>query len=75
MARKRPRRNGWMVGQDIAVESAMNYRLLEKKGATVRKTINIIIGTFCIHHQVPLLQDDRDFNPMIKYLGLEIVDT
>ena len=64
-----------MVGQNIAVESAINYRLLLKRGVTVRKTIDVIIGTFCIHHHLLLLQDDRDFNPMIQYLGLEIVDT
>jgi predicted nucleic acid-binding protein len=64
-----------MGGQAIAVESAKNYRFLRKKGVTVRKTIDVIIGTFCIHHHLPLLQDDKDFEPMIKFLGLEIIDT
>jgi predicted nucleic acid-binding protein len=41
-----------MGGRDLALESAMNYRLLRKKGVTVRKTIDVIIGTFCIHHQL-----------------------
>lgn len=64
-----------MVGYDIALESATNYRLLRKKGITVRKTIDVIIGTFCIHYQLPLLHDDRDFDPMIKLLGLKIIKT
>lgn len=64
-----------MGGQDIALESAMNYRLLRKKGVTVRKTIDIMIGTFCLHYQLPLLHDDRDFNPMVSFLGLEIIHT
>lgn len=64
-----------MGGQEIALESALNYRLLRKKGVTVRKTIDVIIGTFCIHHQVTLLHDDRDFDPMVKYLGLKSIDT
>ena len=62
-----------MVGQDIALESAMNYRLLRKKGVTVRKTIDILIGTFCIHYQLLLLHDDRDFDPMVEFLGLETI--
>ena len=62
-----------MVGQDIALESAMNYRLLRKKGVTVRKTIDVLIGTFCIHYQLPLLHDDRDFDPMVKFLGMETI--
>lgn len=63
-----------MGGQVLAIESAMNYRLLRKKGVTVRKTIDVMIGTFCIHHQFSLLHDDRDFDPMVKFLGLEIVN-
>jgi len=64
-----------MGGQVLALESAMNYRFLRKKGMTVRKTIDVIIGTFCIHHQLILLHDDRDFDPMVKFLGLEIIET
>jgi len=62
-----------MVGQALALESALNYRLLRKKGVTVRKTIDVMIGTFCIHHRFPLLHDDRDFDPMAKILGLEVL--
>jgi predicted nucleic acid-binding protein len=63
-----------MVGRDIAAESAGNYRLLRKKGVTVRKTMDMIIGTFCIHYQLPLLYEDRDFDPMAKFLGLRTID-
>ncbi|MCX5826499.1 MAG: PIN domain nuclease [Deltaproteobacteria bacterium] len=64
-----------MGGQVLAIESAMNYRFLRSKGVTVRKTIDVIIGTFCIRNQLILLHDDRDFEPMVKFLGLEIIDT
>jgi len=64
-----------MGGRALALESAMNYRFLRRKGVTVRKTIDVIIGTFCIHHQLILLHDDRDFDPMVKFLGLEIIAT
>ena len=63
-----------MGEQALALESAVNYRLLRKKGVTVRKTIDVIIGTFCIHNQLTLLHSDRDFDPMVKYLGLKIID-
>lgn len=64
-----------MGGRTLALDSAMNYRLLRKKGVTVRKTIDVMIGTFCIHHALPLLHDDRDFEPMVPHLGLQIIDT
>ena len=62
-----------MVGQDLALKSALNYRFLRKNGVTVRKTIDVMIGTFCIHYKCSLLHDDRDFNPMEKYLHLKTI--
>jgi predicted nucleic acid-binding protein len=64
-----------MGGRDVALQSAINYRVLRKKGVTVRKTIDVMIGTFCIHYRLPLLHDDRDFDPMVKFLGLKTIDT
>lgn len=60
-------------GKEIALQSAENFRLLRKKGATVRKTIDIVIGTFCIRNNLPLLYEDRDFDPMVRFLGLKTV--
>ncbi|MBM3284330.1 MAG: PIN domain nuclease [Candidatus Aminicenantes bacterium] len=62
-----------MVGKTIAIKSAINYRFLRKKGVTVRKTIDVMIGTFCIHHNFSLLHDDSDFDPLEKYLKLKII--
>lgn len=62
-----------ICGYDIAIQSTENYRKLRKKGITVRKTIDIIIGTFCIAKNIPLLHDDRDFEPMKKYLSLKTI--
>jgi len=62
-----------MGGLEMSLESAMNYRHLRKQGVTVRKTIDVMIGTFCIHHQIPLLYDDKDFEPMVEFLGLQKV--
>ncbi len=48
----------------------MNYRLLRARGITIRKTIDLIIGTFCIERGHSLLHSDRDFEPMERLLGL-----
>ena len=62
-----------MLGKEIALKSADNYRRLRKRGVTIRKTIDMIIGTFCIEANLPLLHQDRDFDPMEKYLKLKVV--
>ncbi len=58
-------------GYDIALESANNYRFLRKKGITIRKTIDVIIGTFCIYNNFRLLHKDNDFLPMEKHMSLK----
>ena len=62
-----------MIGRDVAIKSARNYRSLRKMGVTVRKTIDVIIGTYCMVYGHRLLSSDRDFNPMVTHLGLETV--
>ena len=37
-----------MVGRDVAVAAARNYRRLRSQGITIRRTIDLLIGTFCI---------------------------
>ena len=59
-----------MTGIQIAVSCAENYRYLRNKGITPRKTIDMIIGTYCIKNNYYLLYNDRDFDPLVKYLGL-----
>jgi predicted nucleic acid-binding protein len=63
-----------MGGRDLSTQSTINYRKLRKKGITVGKTIGVIIGTFCIYNQLPLLHDDRDFDPMAEFLDLKVVE-
>jgi predicted nucleic acid-binding protein len=59
-----------MAGDAIAVAAARNFRSLRKRGITVRKTIDLLIGTWCIENRRPLLHNDSDFRPMARYLGL-----
>jgi len=60
-----------MGGYNVAVQSAQNYRHLRKAGVTVRKTIDIIIATFCIIEGLMLLHDDRDFDPIASHFPLK----
>ena len=59
-----------MFGRQMALTCADNYRALRQKGITIRGTADVIIATFCIEHQLPLLFLDRDFLPFIDHLGL-----
>jgi predicted nucleic acid-binding protein len=61
-----------MLGYDLAIRTAENYRTLRGKGVTVRKTIDMIIGTYCIERGLPLLFSDRDFQPLVDHLGLQV---
>ncbi|MES2320317.1 MAG: PIN domain nuclease [Pseudomonadota bacterium] len=58
-------------GRDIALQAARNFRALRKAGVTVRKTIDTIIATRCIHDRLTLLYSDRDFAPFVRHLGLK----
>lgn len=62
-----------LCGFDISLEAASNYRLLRKKGITIRKTIDMIIATFCINNKHRLLHNDKDFDQLEDYLGLKVV--
>jgi predicted nucleic acid-binding protein len=64
-----------MAGDAIAVAAARNYRSLRRRGITVRKTIDLLIGTWCIEHRGPLLHNDSDFHPMARHFGLIEVPT
>ena len=59
-----------LFGHGMVIRCAENYRTLRKRGITVRKTTDLIIATFCIEHQIPLLFSDRDFIPFVDHLGL-----
>ncbi len=61
-----------MLSVALAIKAAENYRLLRSRGITIRKTPDLIIGTYCIEHGHSLLHDDRDFQPMHEHLGLRV---
>jgi predicted nucleic acid-binding protein len=59
-----------MAGETIAIAAARNFRTLRRRGVTIRKTIDLLIGTWCIENRRPLLHNDSDFRPMARHLGL-----
>jgi predicted nucleic acid-binding protein len=63
-----------MLGCEAAIKSADNFRTLRKQGITIRKTVDVIIATFCIENGHSLLFSDKDFIPFVEYLGLSAVE-
>ena len=61
-----------MLDDHLAVRAAANYRELRRRGSTVRKTVDVIIATFCLEHGHALLHDDRDFDPFADHLGMRV---
>jgi predicted nucleic acid-binding protein len=59
-----------LVGEEIAIKAARNFRTLRAKGITVRKTMDTLIATSCIENGLTLLYSDRDFDPFVEHLGL-----
>jgi len=62
-----------MVNTELALQSARTYRMLRRKGVTVRKTIDSFIATYCIENEHDLLHNDSDFDGYEKHLGLKAV--
>jgi len=60
-------------GLGVAIEAAGNYRLLRRKGFSVRTTSDALIATFCMIEGHELLHCDRDFDPFEQHLGLRVI--
>ena len=61
-------------GREIAIQAARNFRTLRNLGVTIRKTIDTVIATRCIENGFRLLHNDRDFDPLVRHLGLLVVE-
>ena len=60
------RRQTFLAAADI-------YRSLRRQGITIRKSVDCMIAAVAIEHKVPLLHNDRDFDPMEAHCGLKVV--
>ncbi len=63
-----------MGGEEVAIQAARNFRLLQGLGVLIRKTIDSVIATRCIEGGYELLHNNSDFDPFVKYLDLEVAD-
>lgn len=61
-----------MLGKDQSINTIRNFRLLRSRGITIRKTIDMIIATFCMENKLILLHDDKDFDLIAENLSLKI---
>lgn len=58
----------------VAAERAtQRYRRLREAGITVRSSIDVLLASYCIDHDLILLQRDRDFVPFETHFGLRLL--
>jgi len=55
------------------IQAAALYRLARKKGLTIRSSSDCLIAAIAIHHAVPVMHIDRDFDILSKISALEIL--
>ena len=56
--------------EKVALKAAGLYRQLRSEGVTVRSSIDLLVGAWCIENDCTLIQSDRDFVPMSSH-GLQ----
>ncbi|MDR8393983.1 PIN domain nuclease [Aliifodinibius sp. S!AR15-10] len=59
-------------GKSLAIKAASNFRFLRSEGVTIRKTVDMLIGSWCIEHEMELLHNDKDFDQIATQLPLQI---
>lgn len=57
---------------EAAIGAASLYRFLKRKGITIRKPNDCLIGVICINNNIPLLHNDKDFDNIAKHTSLKI---
>jgi len=55
------------------VKAAQIYRALRRRGITISKMVDCMIAATAIEHNIPLLHNDQDFDPIEKVCGLKVV--
>lgn len=61
------------MNRDTFMAAADLYRSLRHRGITIRKPVGCMIAATAIEHRVPLLHNDRDFDPIEKHARLRVV--
>ena len=60
-------------GFEMALKAAINYNTLRVNGFTIRKSIDVLIGTYCHETGCRLLHNDRDFNHFSECIKINFV--
>lgn len=61
------------LGRELAQKGALNFRVLRRRGRSIRSTVDTVIATYCIENGHSLLFKDKDFLVFEKELGLRVV--
>lgn len=59
--------------KELAIKAVSNFSFLRSRGVTIRKTIDMLIGTWCIETDIELLHSNKDFDKIAGHLPLNIV--
>ena len=61
------------VGENLAFQATEHCRHLCAARYTVKSTVDILLGAFCLENGYTLLQQDRDFDMMHALRGLRVL--
>ena len=61
------------MSRQTFLRAADMYRLLRRRGITIRNSLDCMIAAVAVEHQLPLLQHDRDFVPLAEHCGLRLL--
>ena len=62
------------LSHEIHLRAAVLYRVLRKKGVTVRGVTDCLIAQGCIEYEASLLTLDRDFKTIAKHSRLKLAE-
>lgn len=57
---------------EAAIGAAQLYRMLRKKGVTIRKPNDCLIAHYAIYYDIPILHNDVDFDQIARHVALRI---
>jgi predicted nucleic acid-binding protein len=57
----------------VFLRAADIYRKLRKIGITIRKPLDCMIASVAIENDIPLLHNDKDFQPIERHCGLKVL--
>jgi len=61
------------MNRQTFVKAAQLYRSFRHRGITIRKPVDCMIASVAIEHEIALLHNDRDFDPIETHCGLKVV--